>query len=911
MLIFLLFAGLSLTPAFGWPSVAPETVQMQARKLVRDKKYEPALKKYDSIAEWLRKDPERMIEWARACAYASRHGKAITIFEEVASKYPDRAPLIKNELKDEHSFAVLEHARELVEKKQYGEAIREYDGIAKWLERDAGLVIERARVYAYADRNEEAIALLKEVKANHPAVANVVDKDLQDLNAYVVLGRARQLVEKKQYGRAIKEYDGIAKWLERDPGLVIERARVYAYDDRHAEAIALLEGISAKYPDKAQVIARELEDQKAFVTLERARALVEKKQYGEAIREYDSIAKWLERDPGLLIERARVYTYADRHAEAVRLFEAIVRDHPVPGKDVQKEFEEQKQFIVLKEARDLVERKEYAKAIAVYEKLTALLDRDPGLWLELARVYSYADNHGKAAEIFERVRSQHPGYNSMYLRELGDMYAWQNKLEDAMKIYRLALEKMPDNPDVAAALGRALCWSGKKAEAMKVYEDALKKNPDAASLLVGKADLLSLMDRFSEARKLLEKVLAKEPGNIDALNMKARLMVWDGHHRSGAELYRNILKAVPDNHDALEGLAFAFYWDEREVETVEVLERLLALQPNRKEAARLMYRVKREDNPDVSILGGFFSDSDDRDALRVGASGKMVLHQETRLEALVDTVSISSEASAATNEISGHSFGISIDSRLGNQLRLKIPARISHYDKNSWDVLTTDSSLLWQPADAWLFEGGYERAVIEKVSTILEELTINNVKGRIKWKPDRLWMFSCALNHGDYSDGNRQDALMGIAEYRITQDPYSKIYYNCYFSDWDNEAADYFSPERFSAHTLGLYLSSVLAPSFFVEGQASAGYETQVRRSGPDVNSANMFFAGGLVYRPSESWRISLRCEYFESFADHSVNYDGYRSVMGRLGFTYLFGGALEREKLSAESAPAPGPRDR
>ena len=63
-------------------------------------------------------------------------------------------------------------------------------------------------------------------------------------------------------------------------------------------------------------------------TLERARELVSEKQYDAALSEYEKIADWLWRDPGLVIERARVYAYADRHKEAIELYEEVLDEHP-------------------------------------------------------------------------------------------------------------------------------------------------------------------------------------------------------------------------------------------------------------------------------------------------------------------------------------------------------------------------------------------------------------------------------------------------------------------------------------------------------------------------------------------------------------------------------------------------------
>ncbi|MFA5272491.1 MAG: hypothetical protein WC412_09185, partial [Candidatus Omnitrophota bacterium] len=82
----------------------------------------------------------------------------------------------------------------------------------------------------------------------------------------------------------------------------------------------------------------------------------------------------------------------------------------------------------LRQARKLVDDKSYAEALDVYSRIGKELRRDPGLVIEWARVYTYADRHEEAIKLFEEVLSNYPERSSEILRELADQYKWSGQL---------------------------------------------------------------------------------------------------------------------------------------------------------------------------------------------------------------------------------------------------------------------------------------------------------------------------------------------------------------------------------------------------------------------------------------------------------------------------------------------------
>ena len=894
-----------------------------ARELVNDKRYEDALKTYALIPGLLKQDPGLVVEHARVHSYLNRHQEALDLLEtaaglQSAAKQPTLLEsVLAKEIESQKDYLQLNRARQLVEQKQYKDAIEIYAKLDDLLQRDPGLLVEKARVFAYADRHQDAITLLEkaallEKKAQTGDLRKVIRKEIKLQEDFINLSKARELVKQKRYDDAIAVYALIPDLLQEDPGLLVEYARVYSYLNRHQEAIDLLEtAVSIRKKIETPTISKvaistEIMEQERFLELNKARTLVELNRYREALDIYSSLYDILKNDPGLLVEHARVHSYVNNHIEAIRLFETAIKVAPALGETLTDELNNQKQFLRLETARTLVEREEFNEAIKIYDDLGDFLNKDPGLLVEKARVYSYANRHDEAAQIFESILKDHKGYTPVFMRELGDMYTWARYFDKAVEIYRSALTLNPNDIVSQVALARALAWKGDLKEAHSIYDKVLTSTPEHIPSLIGKADAYTMRDRLGAAGKLLDKVQELEPGNVDAINMRARILVWQGQHHKGVDLYKELLDLYPNNLEALEGLAFGLHWADRDPEAFDVLEKLLVLRPSRKKANQLLGRIRNARRPEALLYGIYIDDNKPRTSLEYGVSVKSLLTAYLSVDLRYGHKRIE-EKESVEKELDADIVGFLTSWHITRRLILNIDLQLTDYDQADWTELFYDAELEWRPSDTVYLDVGFDHDTVNSIEPISNELTEDSISARIKWKPDRMWDFSAEQTFGDYSDDNEKDSTLLIAEYRAMQTPYLTFYYNYYRGQWDTNESDYFSPEDFNAHTLGAYLSRRFSVRHFGYLQGSLGREDH--GEGVD-NIPNYYLVAGYEYRPNDNWKINLRGSYFNSDADEEKGHDRYRETQVWAGISRSFGGNVGVARADTV-APTPVPENR
>ncbi len=619
-------------------------------------------------------------------------------------------------------------------------------------------------------------------------------------------------------------------------------------------------------------------------TLDRWRALVRAKQYDAALDEYEKIAQWLWRDPGLVTERARVYSYANRHQEAIELLEEVRQKHPEQAKLFEGELENQYAYIILQRAQDLVEQERYDDALRGYEKISEWMQRDPELTIELARVHVYADNHVEAIALFEQVLQRYPSYEKEIITQLADQYVWNKQRVEAMALFRHALEQEPGNVKYRLRFGKALTRFKQYDQAIAEYNVILGEYPQSVPAMLGKAEALSWQDYLEEADELYEQVREIDPGNLEAMNGQARILVWKGYHRRGETAYREILETHPEDYDALEGLGFALHWDNRQREAVDVFERLYELRPGRREASDLMYEIKYAQNPYIEQFNDYSRNSDGRRIQSHGAIVGVPLNYETLLEGIYQYQRIWDNDDGNVNS---HRGGLGIHHRFSNHLKIDSYLYGTYFDRGNWEEFTTDTKLTWSPDDIWRFKGSYERDTFSDVEAILKKIVVDSWSASVGYRPNRFWLLGGKFKQGFYSDDNRQESVLAILERRLSHKPFLKVYYNFYFSNWDKQLGNgYFNPKRFWSHTVGLYGSRKISPQLFLEGQISGGYESHT----PPTYSPTMFAAAGLKYLPTEKWAIRLRGEYFKAWSDRERVSNGYHNAQVTLSVTYSLG---------------------
>lgn len=549
-------------------------------------------------------------------------------------------------------------------------------------------------------------------------------------------------------------------------------------------------------------------------------------------------------------------------------------------------------------ARRFVEEKSYDEALKVYESISSQLSKDPGLMIEWARVYTYANHHPQAIALFERVRKEYPDKEKEILRELGDQYKWNGQLKKSIEIYRKGLELNLGDLQIELALAQSLAWDGQRKDALNVYNQTLSADPENVQALLGKAEVLSWNDKLAEARKIYEAVLQKEPRNLTAKNGIARICVWQGYHRLGIKRYQKILEEYPDDPDALEGLAFAYHWDGQEAKAFKTAEKLIAAHPDRHAVGDLLGEIKNVKRPHVSQANRFSDDSNNLyiaaekahvgtylgDATTVGATYEWYLYRQRM-----------------NTPIKGNRGGVDVSHRFNEYWEANSYLYLGKYDVNGFTPFTTNSWLTFKPNDILRLDGGYDRETVEDITSFQDKIILDSGSISFDLKPNRFWFFSAKYKRSHYRDENNQNTVFARAEYRLWQKPYLKLFYSYYYSDWaDQMNHGYFNPYSIFSNTGGVYASTHLGKRLFAETEISTGYEVQYpKQSRPTFHSSL-----GLNYLLTSAVSAFGRGEYFIA---NDTNPDK-RYSKGSLwfGLTYSFGGEPSKQPNEAQQPQRP-----
>jgi tetratricopeptide (TPR) repeat protein len=108
--------------------------------------------------------------------------------------------------------------------------------------------------------------------------------------------------------------------------------------------------------------------------------------------------------------------------------------------------------------------------------------------------------------------------------DLGRLYERLERFDDAEKVYRAALERLPEQTDARSGLARALLLSGRAGPAVEAYDELLEISPEHAAAHFWRAMTLLRLRRWSEARDGFEAGLAVRPGDVRLTSGLARLL---------------------------------------------------------------------------------------------------------------------------------------------------------------------------------------------------------------------------------------------------------------------------------------------------------------------------------------------------------------------------------------------------
>jgi len=396
---------------------------------------------------------------------------------------------------------------------------------------------------------------------------------------------------------------------------------------------------------------------------------------------------------------------------------------------------------------------------------------------------------------------------------------------------------------------------------------------------IAKAESLSWVDKLEEASATYTKVLAEDPTNIRARIGLARVTVWQGKNFSGMQMYQDILKDAPNNTEALIGLAYVQLWSGREDLSQRTLVRILEIDPSNSEAWKLLKQMDASQSPYVNQFNNCYSDSNSLSFLMYGLRTGMHTSPLTSIDIIYGQ-----QISRNATDYLGNKIGIGLDHRFNQNVEINTFSYKTFFTTGDFSPFTTNTWLTIKPDDFWRFDIGYDRELFDDVGSISNKIITEGYSLSSDMRPNRFLLLSLKYKKAAYSDTNIQDITSGRIEYRISNAPYTKLFYNYYYSSWTKQLSNgYFNPLSVLSQKIGIFSSFGITQWLSGEINGSIGYENQRPLSDHPVYN----LSAGLNSKLAQDWSIYARGEYFEAKPDPNSN--GYLKRSFSIGITHNF----------------------
>jgi tetratricopeptide (TPR) repeat protein len=225
---------------------------------------------------------------------------------------------------------------------------------------------------------------------------------------------------------------------------------------------------------------------------------------------------------------------------------------------------------------------------------------------------------------------------------LATLRSWDNRLDEAIALFRRYVAVEPDYSGGRTALARVIAWTGDYAAAVAIYDSVLTREPGNREAVLGRAQTLAWANRFDESLAAYKKWTTTHPtdreasmdyaralawngqlaeaesrytelsrtGNANATKGLARVIGWRGDLQRSEETWRRVLVTDPNDPEALTGLAQVLSWQGRQNDAESALQHALVSNPSYGDARSLLRFVEADLRPAVIVSAIGSNDSD-------------------------------------------------------------------------------------------------------------------------------------------------------------------------------------------------------------------------------------------------------------------------------------------------------------
>ncbi len=368
-----------------------------------------------------------------------------------------------------------------------------------------------------------------------------------------------------------------------------------------------------------------------------AEKLVQKGKIEQAIKEYEKLLKANPNEANTINRMGDLYGRIGKVDRAIELYERIADHFTEDGFTT-------KAIAILKKINRLAPQR-----LDIFDRLAELYVQQ-GLVVEaknqyqmLADWYSRNEDFEKAIETHKKLISLDSSNHMAHLRladllmqsgqtdeaveaydRLGQILLKRDKLDEAERLYRHALDQNPPSGEFLLPLCSALLEADRTTVAREMLGEALERSPDSHDLRVMQVRTLLALGEASKAQAKGQAILEKDPDNEemrllvgrallasgeaaqarDILLPAAEAQLTHGNFVGAQELLQDLIKATPQDVKVLT-LALRAFESSGEEEMLFTLRAALAeshFRSGEEQAARRVYLELLKAKPDNKLF---------------------------------------------------------------------------------------------------------------------------------------------------------------------------------------------------------------------------------------------------------------------------------------------------------------------
>lgn len=217
------------------------------------------------------------------------------------------------------------------------------------------------------------------------------------------------------------------------------------------------------------------------------------------------------------------------------------------------------------------------ESLALWQRATALGERDPALWVARGSIERETRDDVAALKSFSRALEIEPGHVEARLRR-AELFFETGKGDPALEDTRAAEAAAGSDAKLKLGVANLYTFMGLPSEARRVLDSLPAEVRDAGESAQLRLALDARCEDTPEARAALEKIVEREPRNASLLSCLGALYRVSDPARA-LDFFRRASEVEPTNVDYATGYAASLLQLRRFPEAAAILERVLKAAP--------------------------------------------------------------------------------------------------------------------------------------------------------------------------------------------------------------------------------------------------------------------------------------------------------------------------------------------